>query len=192
MYQHEVLKAVHENFGIDTSLRSRRRDIVDARMAIMVALQPMYSMQQIGNLFKFKRRVEGTIVFQPMSHCTVIHAIKQHKWRYHPDPAKRMVAYRFYGDVYDFAAAFLKTENFKPMTQIDMRTAIDQEIHLRNEAEKKAKALEGNMKTLEKEANRAIKKLNTTLRKVTSERDHYKTAFTQMYKEKKARDEKAI
>ena len=48
------------------------------------------------------------------------------------------------------------------------------------------------MKTFEKEANRAIKKLNTTLRKVTSERDHYKTAFTQMYKEKKARDEKAI
>ena len=192
MYQHEVLKAVHENFGIDTSLRSRRRDIVDARMAIMVALRPIYSMQQIGNLFKFKRRVEGTIVYQPMSHCTVIHAIKQHKWRYHPDPAKRMVAYRFYGDVYDFAAAFLKTENFKPMTQIDMRTAIDQEIHLRNEAEKKAKALESNMKTLEKEANKAIKKLNTTLRKVTSERDHYKTAFTQMYKEKKARDEKAI
>jgi len=192
MYQHEVLKAVHENFGIDTSLRSRRRDIVDARMAIMVALRPIYSMQQIGNLFKFKRRVEGTIVYQPMSHCTVIHAIKQHKWRYHPDPAKRMVAYRFYGDVYDFAAAFLKTENFRPMTQIDMRTAIDQEIYLRNEAEKKAKALEGNIKTFEKEANRAIKKLNTTLRKVTSERDHYKTAFTQMYKEKKARDEKAI
>jgi len=192
MYQHDILKEVHENFGIDTSLRSRRRDIVDARMAIMVALRPVYSMQQIGNIFRFKRRVEGAVVYQPMSHCTVIHAIKQHKWRYHPDPAKRMVAYRFYGDVYDFAAAYLKTENFRPMTQIDMRMAIDQEIHLRNEAEKKAKALESNMKTLEKEANRAIKKLNTTLRKVTSERDHYKTAFTQMYKEKKARDEKAI
>ena len=192
MYQHDILKEVHENFGIDTSLRSRRRDIVDARMAIMVALRPVYSMQQIGNIFRFKRRVEGAVVYQPMSHCTVIHAIKQHKWRYHPDPAKRMVAYRFYGDVYDFAAAYLKTENFRPMTQIDMRMAIDQEIHLRNEAEKKAKALESNMKTLEKEANRAIKKLNTTLRKVTSERDHYKTAFTQVYKEKKARDEKAI
>ena len=48
------------------------------------------------------------------------------------------------------------------------------------------------MKTLEKEANRAIKKLKTQISKVTSERDHYKTAFTQMYKEKKARDEKAI
>ena len=161
-------------------------------MAIMVALRPVYSMQQIGNIFRFKRRVEGAVVYQPMSHCTVIHAIKQHKWRYHPDPAKRMVAYRFYGDVYDFAAAYLKTENFRPMTQIDMRTAIDQEIHLRNEAEKKANVLQGNMKTLEKEANRAIKKLKTEISKVTSERDHYKTAFTQMYKEKKARDEKAI
>jgi prefoldin subunit 5 len=52
--------------------------------------------------------------------------------------------------------------------------------------------LQGNIKTLEKEANRAIKKLKTQISKMTSERDHYKTAFTQMYKEKKARDEKAI
>lgn len=189
MHTHEVITAVEEHFGINTSQRSRRRDVVDARMAIMVALRPMFSMAEIGRIFSYTTRKEGKTVYQPMSHCTVVHAVRQHKWRYHPEPAKRMVSYRLYGDIYDFAVGYLNSEDFKPMTQMDMRTAIDHEAHLRKQAEQKAAAIEDKLLAVEKEAKKLLKGLRKDLDKVTNERDHYKKAFAQLYKEKKANEE---
>lgn len=188
MNKHEVIQAVEKHFGIDTSLRSRRRDVVDARMAIMVALRPMYSMMQIGKIFSYRKRDGGQIAYVPMSHCTVVHAMRQHKWRYHPEAEKRPVSYRLYGDVYDFANEFLKSDDFKPITQMDMRNAIDQEMHLRKQAEQKATSLEFKIHNIEEEANKIISKLKKDLSKITSEREHYKRAFTQLYNEKKAHE----
>jgi hypothetical protein len=188
MNKHEVIQMVEKHFGIDTSLRSRRRDVVDARMAIMVALRPMYSMVQIGNIFSYRKKDGGQIAYVPMSHCTVVHAMRQHKWRYHPEADKRPVSYRLYGDVYDFACEFLKSDNFKPITQMDMRNAIDQEMHLRKQAEQKAKSLEFKLSTIEGEAEKIIAKLKKDLNKVINERDHYKRAFTQLYNEKRAHE----
>jgi len=188
MNKHEVIQAVEEHFAIDTSLRSRRRDVVDARMAIMVALRPMYSMMQIGKIFSYRRKEGDKTVYVPMSHCTVVHAMRQHKWRYHPEAAKRLVSYRLYGDVYDFAREFLKSDDFRPITQMDMRNAIDHEMHLRKQAEQKAMSLQSKLNDLESEANKIIAKLKKEQVKILSERNHYKVAFTQLYNEKKARE----
>ena len=78
------------------------------------------------------------------------------------------------------------------MSQLEMREEIAKARFDVKEKSKQMATLQREYKDEVKELKREMRMLETALRKVTSERDHYKTAFTQMYKEKKARDEKAI
>jgi F0F1-type ATP synthase membrane subunit b/b' len=78
------------------------------------------------------------------------------------------------------------------MSQLEMREEIAKARFDVKEKSKQMATLQREYKDEVKELKREMSMLQTALRKVTSERDHYKTAFTQMYKEKKARDEKAI
>ena len=67
MKEHEIIKAVRDHFNIDTSQRTRRREVVDARMAMMVALRATMSMQDIGQVFKFKKKVNDELVWKDKS-----------------------------------------------------------------------------------------------------------------------------
>ena len=78
------------------------------------------------------------------------------------------------------------------MSQLEMREEIGKARFEVKEKKREMAELQRAAKDEVKEIRREMRMLNTALRKATSERDHYKTAFTQMYKEKKARDEKAI
>lgn len=190
MKEHEIIKAVRDHFNIDTSQRTRRREVVDARMAMMVALRATMSMQDIGQVFKFKKKVNDELVWQPMSHCTVVYAVKHHKWRYHPEAKKRLVSYRLYGEIFDFVQSHNSVENYTHITQQEMEQRIDTEVYLRKQAEHRFDALNEQKRALEIESDKAMKSLNTKLKKSCKERDHYKVAFTQLYNEKKIRDEK--
>jgi len=187
-----MIKEVHKHFGIDASLRTRRRDVVDARNAIMVSLRSIHTMNEIARFFPYKVRKDGEVFYKSMSHCSVIHAVKQHQIRYHYDPAERKASFYLYCEIYDFCKNYLGDNTYKPMSQLEMREEIAKARFDVKEKSKQMATLQREYKDEVKELKREMRMLETALRKVTSERDHYKTAFTQMYKEKKARDEKAI
>ena len=192
MIANDMIKEVHKHFGIDASLRTRRRDVVDARNAIMVSLRSIHTMNEIARFFPYKVRKDGEVFYKGMSHCTVIHAVKQHQIRYHYDPAERKASFYLYCEIYDFCKNYLGDNTYKPMSQLEMREEIAKARFDVKEKSKQMATLQREYKDEVKELKREMRMLETALRKVTSERDHYKTAFTQMYKEKKARDEKAI
>ena len=192
MIANDMIKEVHKHFGIDASLRTRRRDVVDARNAIMVSLRSIHTMNEIARFFPYKVRKDGEVFYKGMSHCSVIHAVKQHQIRYHYDPAERKASFYLYCEIYDYCKNYLGDNTYKPMSQLEMREEI-----AKSRCEVKVKKIEmaelqRAVKDEVKQIKREMRMLETALRKATSERDHYKTAFTQMYKEKKARDEKAI
>ncbi len=192
MIADDMIKEVHKHFGIDASLRTRRRDVVDARNAIMVSLRSIHTMNEIARFFPYKVRKDGEVFYKGMSHCSVIHAVKQHQIRYHYDPAERKASFYLYCEIYDFCKNYLGDNTYKPMSQLEMREEIAKARFDVKEKSKQMATLQREYKDEVKELKREMSMLQTALRKVTSERDHYKTAFTQMYKEKKARDEKAI
>ena len=192
MIANDMIKEVHKHFGIDASLRTRRRGVVDARNAIMVSLRSIHTMNEIARFFPYKVRRNGEAFYKPMSHCSVIHAVKQHQIRYHYDPAERRSSFYLYCEIYDFCKNYLGDNTYKPMSQLEMREEIAKARFEVKEKKREIAELQRAAKDEVKEIRREMRMLNTALRKVTSERDHYKTAFTQMYKEKKARDEKAI
>ena len=192
MIANDMIKEVHKHFGIDASLRTRRRDVVDARNAIMVSLRSIHTMNEIARFFPYKVRKDGEVFYKGMSHCSVIHAVKQHQIRYHYDPAERKASFYLYCEIYDFCKNYLGDNTYKPMSQLEMREEIAKARFDVKEKSKHMATLQREYKDEVKELKREMRILETALRKVTSERDHYKTAFTQMYKEKKARDEKAI
>ena len=192
MVSSDLIKEVHKHFGIDASLRTRRRDVVDARNAIMVSLRSIHTMSEIARFFSFNIRVNGEVFLKSMSHCTVVHAVKQHKIRYHYDPAERRSSFYLYCEIYDFCKNYLGDNPYKPMSQLEMREEIAKARYDVKEKKKEMAELRRAAKDELKEIKKEMRMLQTALRKATTERDHYKTAFTQMYKEKKARDEKAI
>ena len=192
MIANDMIKEVHKHFGIDASLRTRRRDVVDARNAIMVSLRSIHTMNEIARFFPYKVRKDGEVFYKGMSHCSVIYAVKQHQIRYHYDPAERKASFYLYCEIYDFCKNYLGDNTYKPMSQLEMREEIAKARFDVKEKSKQMATLQREYKDEVKELKREMSMLQTALRKVTSERDHYKKAFTQMYKEKKARDEKAI
>lgn len=197
MKQHFIIKLIKEELGIDTSQRSRRRDVVDARSAAMVALRPHHSLHQIGEIFSYKSIAEGEEVWQPMSHCTVLHAIKAHEYRYHPDAQQRKLPYIFYGAVYDMVRDAMGSPKEKVLTLRDMETAIENERYLRREAEQRLTMLQAKLdaevssaKEEVKVLQRELKKLERKSNKLAQERDKIQSAFKQLVIEKKIRDEK--
>ena len=99
MIANDMIKEVHKHFGIDSSLRTRRRDVVDARNAIMVSLRSIHTMNEIARFFPYKVRRNGEVFYKAMSHCPVIHAVKQHQVRYHSDPAERQASFYLYCEI---------------------------------------------------------------------------------------------
>lgn len=192
MIANDMIKEVHKHFGIDASLRTRRRDVVDARNAIMVSLRSIHTMNEIARFFPYKVRKDGEVFYKAMSHCSVIHAVKQHQIRYHYDPAERKASFYLYCEIYDYCKNYLGDNTYKPMSQLEMREEIAKSRCEVKEKKREMAELQRAAKDELKQIKREMRMLETALRKATSERDHYKTAFTQMYKEKKARDEKAI
>ena len=192
MIADDLIKEVKKHFGIDASLRTRRRDVVDARNAIMVSLRSIHTMNEIARFFSFNIRINGEVFIKSMSHCSVIHAVKQHQIRYHYDPVERRSSFYLYCEIYDFCKNYLGDNTYKPMSQLEMREEIAKARFGVKEKSKQMATLQREYKDEVKELKREMRMLETAVRKVSSERDHYKTAFTQMYKEKKARDEKTI
>ena len=192
MIANDMIKEVHKHFGIDASLRTRRRDVVDARNAIMVSLRSIHTMNEIARFFPYKVRKDGEVFYKGVSHCSVIHAVKQHQIRYHYDPAERKASFYLYCEIYDYCKNYLGDNTYKPMSQLEMREEIAKSRCEVKEKKIEMAELQRAVKDEVKQIKREMRMLETALRKATSERDHYKTAFTQMYKEKKARDEKAI
>ena len=192
--EHKLIQAVRENYGIDASLRTRRREVVDARNAIMVALRKYHTFGDIGKMFTYTTRVQGEAVVKSMSHCTVLHAYKQHEHRYDADLNNRIYYNQLYCEIYEYCIDYLSQDSNKPMSVSELREKMQYHRHLEKEANLKIQHLKGQFSAYKAERDQEIKrlerelsKLQNKLSKVELERDKVKTAFSALYKEKKAR-----
>lgn len=192
MERHQLIEAVHQHFGINPSLRTRRRDVVDARSAVMVAMRSMYTFVEIAQFFPYTTKIEGKTVVRYMSHCTVVHAVKQHEDRYDVQVEKRKRPFAMYCDIYDFSREFLNNPKFRPISPLQLKEDLLREQLLRRELEKEYELYREQAQATAKHYEKQIKKMDRAIAKVELERDHLKRAFTQLYNEKKARDEKAL
>jgi hypothetical protein len=196
MKKHKVIDAVHQHFGIDPSLRTRRREVVDTRQAIMVALRNYYNLKEIADMFTFTVRKDGEVTVRTMNHATVLHATREHALKYNDNPERRFRHYELYCDVYDFCTSYLESEPYRPITQEQMRREIETFKHLRDEAERNLQqaqlyheAQKEEFKEQVKELSKQNKALEKKVRDLTNERNKIKAAFTALYKEKKAKAE---
>lgn len=193
--KHNIIEAVRENFGIDASLRTRRREVVDTRNAIMVALRQYHTFGDIGKVFTFTKMVNGKEVVKSMSHCTVLHAYKQHEHRYKIDVNGRLQYDQLYCEVYDFCKEYLDKDNVRPMSLSEMREKMLYHRHLQKEGENRYNQLkeaftqyqklrDDELKALTKEMDALERKVD----KLITERDKVKSAFTALYNEKRAKE----
>lgn len=194
--EHKLIQAVRENFGIDASLRTRRREVVDARNAIMVALRKYHTFADIGKMFPYNARKDGKVVVRSMSHCTVLHAYNQHHHRYDADLNKRIYYNQLYCEIYEYCLDYLGQEGNKPMSVSELREKMQYHRYLEKEANEQNKHLKDQFREYRKSRDeevtlleKEIAKLQKQLTKVEVERDKVKTAFTALYNEKKARSE---
>ncbi len=148
-----IIAAVQENFGIDISLRTRRREIVDARQAVFVAMRVMGSTTQIADCFE-------------MDHSTVIYSTRQHEHKYNTRIEKRLKHYDLYCSVYDFTSNLIKEKKF------DQYNAI---MNVREELERQNAVVEEMTEVL-KNSDAKVKKLETELKDMQK----YKIAFVQL------------
>ena len=154
LYESKVITAaIHENFGIDISLRSRRREIVDARHAVFVAMRVMGSTTRIADCFS-------------MDHSSVVHATKAHADKYHEAKAKRLKHFELYCAIYDFTAQLIKEKKFD---KFDTIVNVREELH--QERQKTAEMNEI-LKSIEKELKKSKQQVKDLSR--------YKVAFKQL------------
>lgn len=194
MEQHPLLKAVQESFGINPSLRTRRREVVDVRSAIMVALRnkSRFTYQQIAKMFQFPIREDGKLKMHPMSHCTVLHAMRQHEIRYHESTSDRMFMYLHYCEVYDFCINYLSDPKFTPTTMAELRESLLIEQMHRKEVEQNFDTYKVQCAEKVKSLEQYIKKIDREYAKLLKEKGHISRAFKQLYNEKKARNEQMV
>lgn len=150
-----IIAAIHENFGIDISLRSRRREIVDARQATFVAMRVMGSTTQIAECFD-------------MNHSTVIYSTQQHENKYHINPDQRLKHFDLYCSVYDFVNALIKEKKFD---QYNMILNVREELARQNE-------IVSDLRDVLSESEREKKELIKQIQDLKK----YKTAFAQLRK----------
>lgn len=150
-----IIAAVQENFGIDISLRTRRREIVDARQAVFVAMRVMGSTTQIADCFE-------------MDHSTVIYSTRQHEHKYKVKAKDRLKHYDLYCAVYDFTSTLIREKKF------DQYNAI---MNVREELERH-KIIVDDLRLMLTE----IEKDNTNLASQVKELNKYKIAFSQLRK----------
>lgn len=148
-----IIAAVHENFGIDISLRSRRREIVDARQATFHAMRTMGSTTQIAECFG-------------MNHSTVIYSSREHETKYHADKDKRLRHYDLYCSVYDFVNELIKDKQFD---QYNMILNVREELFRQNQVVKDLREILSQSESENKDLKKQIKDLTK-----------YKIAFAQL------------
>jgi len=160
----DLAKAVKDVFGIDVFEKTRRREIVDARMAIMVATRKMFTTTEIAGSFS-------------MDHSSVVHAVKQHKTKYNIDSSKRYRLYRAYCDIFDFCSNRIIEKNYTQYETIsDVKDNLANEKQLRYELEQRVADLNKKVTSLQKQNKELLK---------------YKAALKQMLIDQKIQDEKA-
>lgn len=148
-----IVAAVQENFGIDISLRSRRREIVDARQATFVAMRSMGSTTQIADCFD-------------MNHSTVVYSAQQHEDKYHVNKDKRLKHYDLYCSVYDFVTALIKEKQFD---QYNMILNVREELFRQNQ-------IVDDLREILSQSEREKKEL----KKQVEDLKKFKTAFAQL------------
>lgn len=148
-----IIAAIQENFGVDISLRTRRREIVDARQAAQVAMRVMGSTTQIAECFD-------------MNHSSIVHASKAHADKYHVDTTKRMKHFELYCAVYDFTRELIKSKKFD---QFDAILNVREQLHRERE-------INIEMKYVLRETEDALNKA----RKQIAELNKFKIAFKQL------------
>lgn len=148
-----IIAAVQENFGIDISLRSRRREIVDARQATFVAMRSMGSTTQIADCFD-------------MNHSTVVYSAQQHEDKYHVNAEQRLKHYELYCAVYDFVTALIKEKQFD---QYNMILNVREELFRQNQIVQDLREILSEAEKEKKELLKQIKELKK-----------YKSAFAQL------------
>ena len=148
-----IIAAVQENFGLDISLRTRRREIVDARQAVFVAMRVMGSTTQIADCFD-------------MDHSTIIYSTRQHEHKYHVVVEQRLKHFDLYCAVYDFASDLIKEKKF------DQYNAI---LNVREELERH-KIIVDDLNDVLAESEKQLK----SLQKQVKDLNKYKIAFTQL------------
>lgn len=154
MYESKIIiAAIHENFGLDISLRTRRREIVDARQATMTAMRVMGSTTQIAECFN-------------MDHSSVVHASQSHENKYTNNTQKRLKHFELYCAVYDFVTNLIKEKNFD---EFDAILNVREELH--HQREKNAEIIEL-LRSTENELKKSKKKID--------ELNKFKVAFKQL------------
>lgn len=157
IYEAKVITtAIQENFGIDISLRSRRREIVDARSAVFVAMRSIGSTPRIARCFN-------------MDHSSVVYCSKLHEDRYQEDKTKRLKHYELYCAVYDFTMSLIREKRFD---------AFDSILNVREELIRQRainKDLSRVLSKTEKELTRAKNKIKDI--------EKYRSAFLQLTSE---------
>ena len=194
MEQHPLLKAVEKSYGINPSLRTRRREVVDVRSAIMVAMRKKgkLTFHQIAKMFPFTMRIGDNLMMKPMSHCTVLHAFKQHEVRYHENPTKRMFSYHQYCEVYDFCINFLDDTKFTPSSLMELKEKLLKEQMHRKEIEQNFYDFKIQTAEKVKSLEQYIKKKDRQYAKVLKEKEFMSRALKQLFNEKKARNEQMV
>lgn len=139
-----IIAAIHENFGLDISLRTRRREIVDARQATMTAMRVMGSTTQIAECFN-------------MDHSSVVHASQAHEHKYHIDTTKRIKHFELYCAVYDFVTNLIKERNFD---EFDAILNVREELHQQREKNEQMMNLLQDTENELKKAKKQIDELN--------------------------------
>lgn len=148
-----IIAAIHENFGLDISLRTRRREIVDARQAAQTAMRVMGSTTQIAECFN-------------MNHSSIVHASQAHADKYHEDSRKRIKHFELYCAVYDFVSDLIKEKKFD---EFDAILNVREELHHQREKNAEMNEL---LRTTENELKNAKKKI--------AELNKFKIAFKQL------------
>lgn len=195
MEQHPLLKAVQESFGINPSLRTRRREVVDVRFAIMVAIKHKHkqmSLKKIGEMFSYPVIVKGKRKMKAMNHATVHHALKTHADKYNPDIDLRSFLYQNYCEAYDFCINLLDDKIYQPTTIAKIRNEFILEQMERKEVEQNFENYKVESAEKVKSLEQYIKKIDREYAKLLKEKEHISRAFKQLYNEKKARNEKMV
>lgn len=153
LYESKVITAaIHENFGLDISLRSRRREIVDARQAVFNAMREIGSTTRIAECFN-------------MDHSTVVVSMRHHETRYEEDRRKRLKHFELYCTIYDFTMNLIKEKNFDEYHSI---------LNVRDELSRQ--------RVINEEISEVLKKTESDLRKAKKQIEElrkYKIAFKQ-------------
>lgn len=187
---HPVIDAVRKKYGIDPSQHSRRREVVELRQALMVALSRKYTLHETGKMFRFVKRVNGEEKLKHYDHSTVHHAKRLHEHRWREYPADRLAYDRYYCEAYEFIIEYMGDEVPRYITHHEAEEAVKSAQRRITEMAEELAATEERHRESIKELERTIVRLTRELAHERKAHEKKKRAFKALYDEKKAREEK--